>query len=74
MPPHSPIDQIGPHAATLMHESVKSQEKKLLTQRSMLLRIEECSKGRKDDSPQRNVNIGWTITFVYTAANPDIEP
>ena len=73
MPPHSPIDQIGPHAATLMHASVKSREKKLLMQKSMPLRIEESSE-RRDDSPQRNINIGWTITFVYIAANLGIEP
>ena len=73
MPPCSPIDQIGPHAATLMHAFTKSLEKKLLTQRSMPLRIEESSE-RRDNSPQRNANIEWTITFVYIAANPDIEP
>ena len=73
MPPHSPIDRIGPHAATLMHASVKSREKKLLTRRSTPLRTEESSKERKDDSPQQNANIGWTITFVYIAANPDID-
>ena len=74
MPPRSPIDQIEPHIATLMHASVKFREKKLLTQKSMPLRTEESSKERKGDSPQRNANIEWTITFVYTAANPDTEP
>ena len=74
MPPHFPTDQIGPHAATLMHASAKFREKKLLMQKSMPLRTEESSKGRKDDSPRRNANIGWTITFVYTVANPDTEP
>ena len=74
MPPRSPIDQIEPHAATLMRASAKFREKKLLTQKSMPLRTERSSKGRKGDSPQRNANIGWTITFVYTVANPGIEP
>ena len=73
MLPHCPIDQIEPHAATLMHVSTKSLEKKLLMLRLMPLRIEESSE-RRDNSPQRNANIGWTITFVYIAANPGIEP
>ena len=74
MPPHFPIDRIEPCVATLMHASAKSLEKKLLTQKLMPLRIEESSKGRKHDSPQQNANIEWTITFVYIAANPGIEP
>ena len=73
MPPHSLIDQIIPHAAIPMPESVKSQKKKLLMRKLTPLRIKGSS-GRKGDSPPLNANIGWTITFVYIAANLDTEP
>ena len=73
MPPRSRIDRTKPHIAIIMHKSGKFLEKKPLMQKSMLLRIEESSE-RRDDSPPRNASIGWTITFVYIAANPGIEP
>ena len=68
-----PPSLIGPHIIIPMHKSAKSWEKKLLMQKSMPLRTEESSE-RKDNSPLPNASIEWTITFVYIAANPDIEP
>ena len=70
MPLHSLIAPNGPHAAILMHASVKSREKKLLVWRSMPPRTEEGSE-RKDDSPPQNANIGWTTTSVYITGNLD---
>ena len=67
------IDQIEPHNTTPMLGSAKSQEKKLLMQKLMPPRTEENTE-RKDDSPLPSANIEWTITFVYIAANLDIEP
>ena len=72
MPPHFPNDRIEPHAATPMHAFVKSQEKKLLMQKSMPLRTEESSE-RKDDLPLPSASTGWTIIFVSIAANQDTE-